>query len=272
MNIEQLFNKKVDRRNFLKASGTAAGMAVFNPIKIGRFLEKSAELIPPTIVMYHEVTYEFVRNDFVSRLQKGEIPISPETYIGILNGEIELPKGVTTFMPTADDGRLSQYDSFRRAVDYVQRERGIFIPVTFFVLTMFNKLIDEKNMSMEDIPDDTPCFNDGVNNYMAKVQIIQLIKDGHTIGNHGVNHWFWPSKTELNRNIDIDQGDERIQQLYDIAGVKRNCKLIAYPFGGVTTGILNRVSEQGYDCGFITDPQEIDASLKRFAISRTRLS
>lgn len=125
---------------------------------------------------------------------------------------------------------------------------------------------------MEDVSDDTSCFYDGVNRYMTKAQIIQLIKEGHTIGNHGVNHWFLPGKSELRRNLDIDEGDTRIQQLYDIAGVKRVSKLIAYPFGGINPDILARVRDQGYDCGFITDPQVVDESLKRFAIVRTRRS
>lgn len=60
MNIKKLFNKRISQRDFLKLTGLFAGMAIFNPIQISRFLEKSAELIPPTIAMYHEVSYEFV--------------------------------------------------------------------------------------------------------------------------------------------------------------------------------------------------------------------
>ena len=273
MNIERALDYKTSRRGFLKGTVMFGATAAINPTQLGRFFEETDKTVTPSILMYHEVTYDLVRNDFMSRLRRGEQPISHATFIGILNRTIKLPSGLATFLPTADDGRLSQYDGFRKAVDYVREQMGIFIPVTFFALTMFNKLIEEGGISMEEVPDDTPCFNDnGANQYMSKGKLVALIQDGHTIGNHTKNHWDLTTKDETGRNFDIDDADTRIQSLYDEAGVERNSRVIAYPFGRFTQTILERVKDQGFDAGFGTDLTTSVESLRRYAILRQRRS
>ena len=61
--------------------------------------------------------------------------------------------------------------------------------------------------------------------YLSSHQIKELIKDGHQIGTHSIDH---PLYSELNEEEQIRQTSESIQYIKDEFGVKT--KLLAFPF------------------------------------------
>lgn len=180
-----------------------------------------------TFLMYHQMSALQLKVDLLSYIRQGYQPISLETLIGYFNQEVEIPLGLPTFLVTCDDGLASQYKAVMSAVDDVRRQTEWFVPVNFFVLTKF----DDPRGPLEEVPDDTPSYSDGVHQYMTKGQLIELIQAGYRVENHTVNH---PDLTRLdvnNRNADVEGGEARIKTLWKLAGRERKYRAFAYPYG-----------------------------------------
>lgn len=219
-------DRQVERREFLKLMGAFLAGIPMNRI-MPEGLVRREPRFESTVLMYHELSAARLKRDLLYLTRRGYQPISLETLIGLLNGETKIPPGQRTFHVTCDDGLASQFNPVFQAMGDIQGETGLFVPVTFFVITKF----EDPRGPIEEVPDDTPSYSDRVHRYMTKGQLIHLIQAGYRIENHTVNH---PDLTRLSqgaRNAEVEIGEQRIEALWRLAGVPRKHRAFAYPYG-----------------------------------------
>lgn len=229
--------------------------------------EEAEPMLNSSFLLYHEVSYYHLKNTLLGLIGQGYQPISLETLIRCLDSKQKVPQGLPTFLVTFDDGRLSQYEQGLKALEEVENETGWFVPSLFFVMTKFEDL----PLPIEAIPEETPCYNDGIHQYLTKGQLIELIKRGHWVDNHTVNHpnLLNPNLSELARNADIIEGQRRIQTLWKIAGRKKTYEAFAYPFGQFR-GLEDLIKSTGYHVAFSTQPTTEHSVLTRYSLGRVR--
>lgn len=233
---------EVSRRTLLKAFGLAPFS--HEPLK-ALFRELEPIVVDTSVLYYHEISAGSMASELIRLIRQGQQPVSLDTFIGALNGEIVIPKGLKTFLVTCDDGLRSQFIQGRQAMDRVERETGWFVPMTLFALVRFNNL----PMNIEDMPDETPCFNDDSHSYMTKGQLIQMIEDGHYVENHTVSHISLARLSPEAKDRDILLAEERIQELWDLTGRKRLYRVFAYP-NGAYSGQAEYIQDLGFDAAF----------------------
>lgn len=219
---------------------------------------------------YHEIRYAPFKRELLTLLESGARPLSIETIIGALNGALTIPPGIRTFHITWDDARLSQFTDGWRAIKELREERGIFVPVTAFLITKFEHL---PATSMADVPDDTPCYSEdgdfpGKHRYMTKWQVIELIRQGLHAGSHTVNHADLPSLSEGAMEGELVLAEQRIQGLWDLAGVQRPVKVFAYPYGRFDNAVIQVLQSLQYDAAFTTIGNSLHSPRERFTLGR----
>lgn len=254
---------ELNRRQFLKA----CSIIPFAPRVAEAVLKELEPVFISSVFMYHEISYRRLKADLMNLLEQGANPISLETLVGILNNEVEIPQN-PTFLVTCDDGLASQYEEGARVVNDIAGEAGIFIPLNLFVMTKFEDL----PMSVEEIPDNTPSFNDGTHRYMSKEQLLEMIKMGHQVSNHTVNHGYLTRLSLGARNAEVEIGEERIQALWNLAGVSRTSKAFAYPFGVFNQAVVSYLADLGYDMAFSKLPKTAHKLADRLILGRIRKS
>lgn len=254
------------RRRFLALAGALAAAAA----GVTPALAQDAVPFRSEFRLYHEIQYAAFKSDLLNLLDGGAQPISIETIVGALNGSLTIPAGIRTFHITWDDARLSQLTDGWRAIQEVQRERGIFIPVTAFLITKFEHL---PVASMADVPDDTPCYSEagdfpGKHRYLTKAHVIELIRGGVHAGSHTVNHADLPSLGEGAMEGELVVAEQRIQGLWDLAGVRRPVKVFAYPYGHFNDRIISVLQGLRYDAAFSTIGNALHSAQERFILGR----
>lgn len=250
----------MNRREFLKQGFQTLTIASAEPLG---FLPKDRESFERSTYMYHEVSKGRFKQDILELLEKGYQPISLETFVKGFRGEIYIPENLGFFHITLDDGRKSQLNAVE-AVKEIERETGMFVPLTFFVLTKFQDL----PYDISDIPDNTPSYNDGVQRYMTKKDILDLIAAGHQVHNHTVNHANLSALPQAVLESEIITSEERVQALWDLAGVSRDYNVFAYPYGNFNQSVLEVVSAVGYDIAFSTTQTIRDRRLEHLTMRR----
>lgn len=255
--------RTIERRGFLKLLGAFATTSFVD----GTLLRRLAETGPrfeSTFLMYHELSAARLQRDLLHLIGRGYQPISLETVVGFLNGELGVPRGLATFHVTCDDGLESQFNAVLKAVGQIQTQTGLFVPVTFFAITKF----EDPKGPVEEIPEDTPSYNDRVHRYMTKGQLIRLIKAGHRVENHTVNHPDLSRLSEGSRNAEVEIGEQRIEALWRLAGVPRNYRAFAFPYGCYQgqTGYIGGL----YDVAFATIPTTVHSAATRYSLGRKR--
>lgn len=226
-----------------------------------------------SVLYYHEVTKSRITSDILSFLRRGFQPLSIDDFVQTLSGDKNVPSD-PTFMITFDDSRLSQYTEGLPAIDAIQRQMGIIIPVTFFSIVGFSNVngIDHGPNTIDKIPDETTAFYDGhFNKYMNKAQLIQVLKWGHSIQNHTINHPYLTRASNEDLINEIKWGESRVNELWKAAGRKRGVKTIAYPYG--SNGVRERelVASLGYDAAFATTAgTRQNSTTERFRLPRLR--
>lgn len=267
-------NRETDpgRRVFLRVMGTVGlGLAInaLAPKPVGAFLEAPAE--PPTlrssILMYHEMSYLPFKRNLLNLIREGQQPISPDTAVSVINGLRAIPDNLQTFMVTCDDSLLSQYDSILRATEEVADETGFFVPVTLCAIMKLNN----PAVPVTELPDSTPMYNDDVHQYLTLRHVINLIKAGHILANHTVNHAILPNLSVGARNAEVEIAEERIEAIYQMAGVARPVKIIAYPLGRYQ-GQMDYIRQQGFDLGLSTLSVKLHTPETRLFAGRTRMT
>ena len=254
------------RRRFL----TLAGMLSAAAVCPSAALAQEAAPFRSEFRVYHEIQYALFKHDLLGLLDGGAQPISIETIVGALNGSLTIPAGIRTFHITWDDARLSQFTDGWRAIQEVQRERGIFIPVTAFLITKFEHL---PVASMAAVPDGTPCYSEdgdfpGKHRYMTKAQVVELIRGGVHAGSHTVNHPDLPSLGEGAMEGELVLAEQRIQGLWELAGVPRPVKVFAYPYGRFNDRIIAVLRSLRYDAAFSTIGNPLHSVRERFILGR----
>lgn len=258
--------EKITRRNFLAltakvTAGAALALSGIGPV-IDAFAAETE--LDVRVLTYHEVGPGKLITDIVSLVKQGCQPISMETYIYALNGDIKIPAGLKTFMVTMDDSRLSQYTSVLEVTDFIQQETGFFVPVTFFALTAFNHL----GLPIKDVPPNTPTYQSGNIQYMTKRNVLHLLEKGHYIFNHTIDHADLVAVTDDVRNAQIVLGEENIQVLWDLSGRERTIKTLAYPNGSFNQRLINTVQGLNYDAAFTTQKTTIHTPSRRYMEGR----
>lgn len=139
---------------------------------------------------------------------------------------MEIPPGLPTFLVTCDDGLLTQYTQGLQAVDNIERQTGYFVPLTLFTMTRFEGL-----PITEDLPDETPSFNDDRHRYMNKGQLLDMLRRGHYLQNHTADHMSVTqlSGDRLSDQIEVSEG--KIDALWELAERERTVRAFAYPNG-----------------------------------------
>lgn len=247
----------MQRREFLKLLAVAPFAKYIEQI----FSAEGEPILDATFLMYHEVNYPSLKRDLVDFLERGYVPLSGDALIDLFDKGLEDVKGSFLFV-TLDDGLRSQYRAAEVAEDIFQ-ESGIFIPLTFFVLTKFDDFTGEIN----DVPDETPSYQDGVHQFMRKGEIIDLIKRGHRVENHTVNHANLPTLPTGARNAEVEVGEERIRALWRIAGRERRNKLFSYPYGSYQNQV-EYIRSLGYSLAFSTVRRVRHSPQDRYTLGR----
>jgi peptidoglycan/xylan/chitin deacetylase (PgdA/CDA1 family) len=256
----------VSRLRFLQLAASGVAAAALAP----RALASAAQPFQSQFRTYHEIEYRAFKRDLLGLLDSGAQPISIETIVGALNGSLAIPTGLRTFHITWDDARLSQYTDGWRAIREVRQERGVFIPVTAFLITKFEHL---GLPTVADIPDATPCYSEdgdfpGKHRYMTKAQAVELIRQGVHVGNHTVNHADLPALTQGAMEGELALAEQRIQGLWDVAGVLRPVKVFAYPYGHFSDKVVSALQALKYDAAFSTIGNSLHSSAERFTLGR----
>ena len=131
-------------------------------------------------------------------------------------------------------------------MDEIIKKTGVFVPLNLFVITKF----DDPKGPIANISDETPTYSDGVNRFLTKGQVVQMLKEGHIVHNHTVNHdRNLPQQPETIWRGEIETAEMRIKALYDLAGVPRQVKAFAYPYGRVSSPLETFVSGRIDLCG-----------------------
>lgn len=225
------------------------------------FPAEGEPILDATVLMYHEISYSSFKRDLVDFLERGHVPLSGDDLVNLFDRGLEDAKKSFLFV-TLDDGRKSQYRAAEVADD-IFKESGIFIPLTFFVLTKFDDFTGE----ISDVPDETPSYRDGVHQFMRKGEIIDLIKRGHRVENHTVNHANLPTLPTGARNAEVETGEERIRALWRIAGRERKNKLFSYPYGNYQNQV-EYIRSLGYSLAFSTIRSTRHSSQDRYILGR----
>lgn len=261
MSHERLFN----RRHVLKAAAGSALLGVLNPL--APLVQAKEETFEVAVLMYHEMSPKAFKNDLLWRINQGEQPVSLPTYISFLDGSINIPAGLRMFLVTCDDGLLSQYRAASAVIDEVRKQTGWFVPMNFFVMTKFN----DPPLPLAEIPRNTSSYNDDVHQYMSLGEMIEFIQRGHRVENHTVNHGNLSALSWGARNAEVEGGEERIEEIWQLAGVERDFKTMAYPYG-VYQGQLEYVQSLGYAAAFSTISTTVHSSASRFFAGRIRIT
>lgn len=257
---------RISRRSLFKGAAGLGGALLFGPKILhadGGDKELEPRTLESTFLMYHQMSAAGLKRDLLNYINRGFEPIGLERLVDHLNGNVMIPPDQPTFMVTCDDGLASQYPAVTEAVYEVLNETGYFVPVIFFVMTKFNDL----PLPMKDIPGDTPLYNDHVNWYMTKDEIIKLIQMGFRPEAHTPNHGYLPDLKEDDQRAEIVDGEKHIRDIYELAGVKKKYSALAYPRGGYNYQIVDLVS-QIYDVAFSTNPTTFHSSSARYILGR----
>lgn len=248
----------MERRKFLKLLATAPFL------NYGEFIfpVETEPILDAAFLMYHEVNYPSFKRDLLGFLERGYTPLSADALIDLFDSGLR-PANRPFLFVTLDDGRESQYYQAARASDDILQETGVFVPLVFFVMTKFANFTGE----MDQVSDETPSYDDGINRFMNERQIIDLIKRGHRVENHTVNHASLPGLSSGARNAEVEVEEERITSLWRIAGVERKNKLFAYPYGRYQ-GQVEYIKSLGYNLAFSTVRTARHTSQDRYILGR----
>lgn len=248
----------LSRRTFLKA----LGVAPFTAEPLLSLLKERELRLTSSVLTYHEVNAVTMTSDVVSLIRKGYQPLSLDTFVLALKGEVEIPQGLPTFLVTCDDGLLSQYTQGLQAMDNIERQTGWFVPVILFTMTRFEGL-----PITEDLPDEIPSFNDGRHRYMNKGQLIDMLRRGHYLQNHTADHMSITqlSGDRLRDQIEVSEG--KIDALWELAERERTVKAFAYP-NGRYQGRETFIQDAGFDVAFTTVGTTQHSSTSLFRLGR----
>ena len=254
---------KLNRREFLQY---LAALSIKSQGNLERLFNVEKEItIQSTFLRYHEISFLKLKTDLLNLINQGYQPISLETLIGTLDDKITIPQGLSTFFVTFDDGLASQYEQGAKALEEVEKETGWFIPVTLFAMTKFENL----PLPIEEIPEETPSYNDRAHRYLTKRQLIEMIKKGHRVENHTVNHADLRRLSDGARNAEMIEGKNRIRALWKLAGREKKYSAFAYPYG-IFEGQVEYVKNLNYDVAFSNLPTISHSSLNRYFLGRIR--
>lgn len=265
------------RRTFIKFVGLTVGEIVLSKFgskstQANTPAEVSTQTLPPasltsTFLMYHEMDYSHFKQDLLRLIAEGQQPISPQTAISVISGLTTLPPNLRTFIVSCDDSLASQYEPILKATEEIKKETGLFVPVIICAITKLNDPAGPVN----ELPLDTPLYNDHFHNYLNLSQSIDLIQAGHIFGNHTVNHGRLPTLEEGARNGEIETAEERIEAIYQMAKVDRPLKIFAYPEGAYTNQ-LAYIAQLNFDLAFSTEPNIVHTPYTKLHAGRIKMS
>lgn len=88
----------------------------------------------------------------------------------------------------------------------------------------------------------------GKKHYLDRLMIRELLREGMSVGSHGMNHCDW--RTLDAAALDIEIGDAR-RKLEEIA--ERPVTAVAIPFGSYDRRVLRRLKQESWDCIYTSD-------------------
>lgn len=212
MNLENLLEKQLNRKNFLLGFAAAP------------LLLKQLQPVECPIYMFHLTGGPVLESVILSNLQKGKVAITVTDLADILSGEKEVPQE-PIFSLTFDDGYLIQY---QQALPVLRRYN---IPATFYVMG-------------------TGWEGDGVHTYMKPEHLIELSDEGHEIGSHTINHP--TNLISLRRNnigaylAEIEMSRYQLENL-----IQKEVTTFAYP-NGVYDNVLKQDLAEIYQAAVST--------------------
>ncbi|MFH0937265.1 MAG: polysaccharide deacetylase family protein, partial [Candidatus Daviesbacteria bacterium] len=197
--------------------------------KVSEYSGISELFLPPpleaTFLYYHDISYLKLKLDLLNLMRQWYQPISIGTLIGHFKGEQPIPKNQPVFLLTLDDGKKSQYEAVLRATEEVEKETKWFIPANFFIMTNFN---ETPTSEIPYISGNTPSYD---SKSLSRDEIVDLLKQRHEVYNHTINHSKLTTLDVGKRNDEVENGEKRVDVLWDLAGRKKQYKVLAYPYG-----------------------------------------
>ncbi|SFV68578.1 polysaccharide deacetylase [hydrothermal vent metagenome] len=101
--------------------------------------------------------------------------------------------------------------------------------------------------------------------YMNEEQLKHLIRNGHHIGNHGYNHYWWNSLTKQEMKQELDLSIGFLQKI----GVDMNNWTASYPYGSYDNQSIKMLKERGCKLAVTTEVNIATTNKnKRFIIPR----
>lgn len=86
--------------------------------------------------------------------------------------------------------------------------------------------------------------------YMSEAQLQHMISQGHHIGNHGYNHYWWNSLSEKDMKKELESSMAFLQRI----GVDMNNWTACYPYGSYDDQSIKMLEEMGCKLAFTTEP------------------
>lgn len=101
--------------------------------------------------------------------------------------------------------------------------------------------------------------------YMNTDQMKCMLQNGMHIGNHGYDHYWLNSLTEVKQRIEIEKGCEFLESI----GVDMNNWTMCYPYGAYDQSLINILKEKKCRLGLTTKVDVVDLSLhNKFELPR----
>lgn len=261
-----LSNREFDpeRRKFLFGAGITAALAAAHisirpaealsvPVK-SSFEEMpavaSAEpIFTSSFLVNHEINPVIFKRQIISRIRAGEQPISSETAVNAINDPSIIPPGLKTFWVTADDGLATQ-KVIPGVLREIEDETGWSVPVLLGIMTQFGHPTDP----IEQIPLNTPTYIEGNNkhSYLTLGEVIDLMQSGIEFADHTPDHAILSKLSIGDRNAQLVVGEERLDKIYEMAGIPRKKRILVFPNGDYS-GQLEVVESLEFDLALSTE-------------------
>lgn len=178
--------------------------------------------------------------------------------IGIINNHIEKCKTEynledTSFYRTTY-ARATRYDDSNTVYVKKMLQRGLPSKVRSIIIDfLFKKFVTN----------DEAAFAEQL--YLSDTQLKYMVRNGFSIGGHGLNHQWLDSLNDEEQETEIRNSREYLLSL----GVDENELTFVYPFGGFNNTTLNLLDSHGFKIAFTTRPGLAGINLaERFLIPR----
>lgn len=257
--ISQLTSQaRCTRRLLLSAAGLVTWQLVTAAPASAATAQPTPRVVECPVLTFHETSYDAVFSTVRGYLEAGYFPLTIERLVMSIQG---VP-GVVEHLPprpfciTADDGLRSQLEMVRALAD-LGRLRGAPVEATLFILTKF----DDLDLPVARMPGNTPCYRDGVHQYLTVDDLRWVLSNRHRLESHTVNHASLPALRRRDPGAweaEIAVSRKRVEAVGRLEVPAYQAAALAYPMGRSDPETEALVARY-FRAGFTTAPGTIQS-------------